>query len=576
MQIWVEFAFCLVLFFLWFYLDRLRVRSVHLRITGWSELLWGVFFLFLGSILDVSENLTYLRRFLSIGTTDFSAIMKVGLYILGILLIIISPLNWLSILLARKMRDEDEEKREDFLQSLLGELKDKTTLSDLFSSAFPEIIGFVKAQKGAAFLISEQELILSFSTGFSKEEIDGLSKLEIDDDALSRCAKDGECKVVKSVTDSEKRLASLIRDEQIASLICAPLSGTKDVLGVLAVFSRTGFKEEDALLLSSIGKGMGKLIEYINSQAEIKSRSEMAASLESQRRLLLDLVDSIPEADTKEILDKIVLTGTQLAQSDSCKIFWIDLENNTAQVIASSDPACTGGIRVISESPEIREVVEKGEIVFKTFESTDGGTKSSLALPLYVRDEILGGLVFEFKEYSPESTEVEIDLLESLAGFASPILHRRFLPEEGEIEEKPPEEKKEYIQPKTPRILAVDDQKAMRDLLDDVSKKLGYQIELATDGRTGLQMFEEDKFDLVITELDMPGLTGWDLSRKVKSSKPEVLVALIAEMSVPARLTNKYGIDFVLIKPFRIDDLIQIIKKAEKRRAKSSTGAGAK
>jgi len=119
MQVLVEFAFSLVLFFLWFYLDRLRVKSIRLELKGWTELLWGIFFIFVGSIVDVSENLPSLSKFLIVGDTPFSTIAKVGFYVLGFILVLISPLNWLSVLLEQRMTDDNKDRREKFLLSLI-------------------------------------------------------------------------------------------------------------------------------------------------------------------------------------------------------------------------------------------------------------------------------------------------------------------------------------------------------------------------------------------------------------------------------------------------------------------------
>jgi CheY-like chemotaxis protein len=566
MHIWVEFIFCLVLFFLWLFLDRLRLRSTRLGVTGWGQLLWGVFLLFAGSIVDVAENLAYCRELLTLGNTDFSAALKVGLYVPGILLVLISPLNWLSALLDRRMKQEDEQEREDFLQSLLGQLKDKTTLPDLFSAAVPEIIGFLKAHKGAVFLISGEELVLSFSSGFSKEEIDPLSRLKIDDDALSWCAKNNEPRMVKSLSESEKTLAGSIRDERIGSLICTPLSTRGKVSGVLAIFSRADFKEDDLLLVSSLGKEMGGMVEYINCQTEIRITSQKIEAVDSQRELLLDLFNSISELKTEEMLNTLAKKGAQLIHSDSCRIIQIDPQGKNAEIIASSDAASVGKKMAITEAPEIKEVVEKGEIVFKTFEVTEAGTNSLLALPLSIRSEIQGGLIFEFKEYSPVSSQVEIDSARSLASFASLVLLEQGLSQQAQARE-------EEVKARSLRILAIDDQETMRDLLSQMAKSLDYDIEVAPDANAGMTIFEEDSFDLVITELDLPGATGWDVCRKVRKSKPEVLVTLIAETFPKKRLIESYEIDFVLIKPFRLDQLIRIIQDAGTRRAKSSQQA---
>jgi len=505
-------------------------------------------------------------------------------------------------------------------------------VSDLFITVFPEIIGFLKAQKGAAFLTSEGDLVLSCSSGLSKESAEGLKRLQIEDDAISWCAKNNSPRVANSFSESEKRLVNLIGDEQAKSLICAPLSFRKRNLGVLAVFGQDEFTKEDLLVLSSVGNKMGEMIQYLNRDAEIRIQSEKLDSVEKQRKLLFDLLAAVSESKTEKILDRLVWTGAQMIHSDSCKIMEIDTENKTAAILTSSDSAQEGKKMDISESAEIKEVVEKREIVFKTFKATERGMKSFLALPLFVQDKTLGALVFEFREYSPSSTEVEIDLAKTLASLASFVLSHQSLSESIErqkglpltseildqlssdllnisgktqlllkqiqsskidshiipeelkkveqlatkmsqnireiqgqprLEEKISREEKEEIRPEGLRILAIDDQKVIRDILEDLSRSLGYQIELASDGEEGLRIFEKDNFDIVITESVMPRVSGWDVSREVKSLRPGVVVVLITgwEMPPEKKMLQDYGIDFILNKPFRLDQLNHIIQK---------------
>ena len=569
MQIWVEFALCLVLFFLWFYLDRLRLRSVGLGLTGWRQLLWGIFFLFLGSIADVSDNLVNSGRFLAIRNTGFLGVAKVGFYILGILLVVISPLNWLSALLDRRMKDEDERRREDFLHSLLSQLKNKATLPDLFAAALPEVIGFLRAEKGAGFLVSGQELLLSYGSGFSKEESAALNTLKMDGDALSWCVKNDKLKIVKTLSESEQTLAGLMRDERIRSLVCIPLSGRDRTLGVLAIFGRKEFEEEDVMALSSLGKDMGKMVEYIRCQAEIRVTCEKLDALGLQRELLLGLLNSTVEPSITERLNRIALKGSQLINANSCSLLEIDSESETAEIIASSDPASLGEKIVLSESREMKEVAQKGEIVFRSFEDAFGRPKSFLALPLFIQDQTFGGLVFDFKDYSPASTEVDIDSAKSLASFASLLLYHHRLSEK--VQARKEEAKKRAL-----RILAIEDQKTTGQLLEDMGSRLGYEIKVVPDARIGLENLERNSFDLVISESDMPGVMGWDVCRMVKSSRPDVLVTLIAEMPLPRHLTIKYGVDFVLIKPFTIGELVQIIEEAEKMKRQSPQGFDAR
>ncbi len=638
MQVLIEFAFCVVLFFLWIFLDRLRAKSIRLELKGWTELLWGVFFLFVGSILDLTENIPYLSKFLILGHTDFSTILKVGFYILGIIFVLISPLNWLGVLLDRRMKDEDEERTEKFLRSLIGELKDKTTLSDLFRVAFPEITGFLNAQKGAVFLISEEELVLAASYGFSKESIEAMKRFKIEDDTISWCAKNKSSRIVNYFSQSEKRLTELICDEQAVSLICSPLLSRKKNLGALAIFNNTEFAKENLLILSSLGEEMGEIIQYVNYEREIKSKSEEVDSLVEQKESLAELCESVSELKTDEILNRVAKVGVEMIHSDSCNVFEIDWENEKAILIASSDSGLPGKSTETFEYSEIKESAEKREIVFKRLETAEEKTKAILALSLFIQDQTLGVMSFEFGEYSSTATEVEIDLAKSLASFTSfVLLHHKlsksmektkkmpltveFLDElrkdliaisgktqlilnkiqkekadpdlisdelrgietlisrmsgtltggikvYPQVEEEIPEGKTVETKTQKLKILAINDKQVIRELLKDMSNSLGFKMELAIDWEEGLKIFEKDNFDLVIAELDLPQVSGWEISRDVKRMKPDVFVILLTEWTVPPekKMLEDYGVDFVLNKPFRLDQLNHIIQKVKELR----------
>lgn len=635
MQALIEFAFCLALFFLWIFLDRLRAKSSGLELKGWTELLLGVFFLFVGSILNVIENIPYFSKFLILGQTDFSTILKMGLYILGIILVLISPLNWLSVLLERRIKDKDKERTEKFLQSLVNEIKSKTKLPDLFNLAFPEITGFLKAQKGVAFLISGDELILAASYGFSKESVEAMKRFKMDDDIISWCAKNKSSRIMNSFSQSERRLTELICDEQAISLICSPLLSRRDSVGVLVIFNNTEFKKEDLLILSSLREVIGEMIQSIDYEREIKSKSEKVDSLLEQKESLAELCESVLESKTDEILDRVVKIGKKMLHSNSCSVFEIDSENKKSIIMASSESGLLGKSMEVSESSEINEAMEKKEIVFKTLETTDEGIKAVLVFPLFIQDQALGILMFEFGEYRPDTTEVEIDLAKSLACLTSfVLLHQNLsrsmgkekelassfefleelksgfstisertqllvdniqkgetdphllsnelkkiqlliselsefteieIPTYPQFEEKTLDVKEEEIKVEKLRILAIDDQQVIRDLLEDMSESLGYQIELAQDGEEGLKVFGKDNFDLVITELDLPQFSGWEVSREVKRLKPDVLVILLTEWTeLPEKkMIQDYEVDFVLNKPFRLDQLSHIIQKAK-------------
>jgi CheY-like chemotaxis protein/putative methionine-R-sulfoxide reductase with GAF domain len=115
---------------------------------------------------------------------------------------------------------------------------------------------------------------------------------------------------------------------------------------------------------------------------------------------------------------------------------------------------------------------------------------------------------------------------------------------------------------KTKKVLVIDDQPIVTDLLVSVLERMGYQSQVASSGTIGLEIFENDGFDLVITDLGMPDVSGWEVSRAVKTKKPQVPVVVITGWGVdpdPNKMKDSM-VDLIIYKPFQIDELEKIIR----------------
>ncbi|UCG39530.1 MAG: sigma-54-dependent Fis family transcriptional regulator [bacterium] len=119
------------------------------------------------------------------------------------------------------------------------------------------------------------------------------------------------------------------------------------------------------------------------------------------------------------------------------------------------------------------------------------------------------------------------------------------------------------------RILIVDDEPGMRSLLTRVMEKEGYAAHSAPDGVQALESMGRTEWDLVIADIDMPGMDGLALLRKIHEEKPSLPVIMITayatvESAVEAMKLGAY--DYIT-KPFQMDELKIVVAKAfEKRR----------
>ncbi|MBI3359269.1 MAG: sigma-54-dependent Fis family transcriptional regulator [Nitrospirae bacterium] len=118
------------------------------------------------------------------------------------------------------------------------------------------------------------------------------------------------------------------------------------------------------------------------------------------------------------------------------------------------------------------------------------------------------------------------------------------------------------------KILVVDNEKSMRDLLAIMLQKEGYFIDTADDGDTALAILAKDNFDLIITDIKMPRMNGVTLLHEAKAVSPETIVIMMTayastETAVEAMKEGAYD---YLTKPFRLEEVSLIIQNALERK----------
>ncbi len=121
------------------------------------------------------------------------------------------------------------------------------------------------------------------------------------------------------------------------------------------------------------------------------------------------------------------------------------------------------------------------------------------------------------------------------------------------------------------RILAIDDQTVILDLITAMCHSLGYRVTTAASGEEGVRLAAETRFDIVLADLAMPGMSGLEVANRVKKLDPDVPVVLVTGWEVaiePAQL-EAAGVSGLLHKPFRIEQLTDIINSAATRQSTS-------
>lgn len=114
------------------------------------------------------------------------------------------------------------------------------------------------------------------------------------------------------------------------------------------------------------------------------------------------------------------------------------------------------------------------------------------------------------------------------------------------------------------RILVIDDEDIVRTSCNRSLTPEGYEVKMARNGIDGMKMLENEKFDLVLTDLKMPDMDGIEVLRRIKVEWPQVEVIIITGYQTvdTAVKSIKLGAYDYIEKPFTPDALIAAVKKA--------------
>jgi DNA-binding NtrC family response regulator len=115
-----------------------------------------------------------------------------------------------------------------------------------------------------------------------------------------------------------------------------------------------------------------------------------------------------------------------------------------------------------------------------------------------------------------------------------------------------------------PRILLIEDDPGTASALKRVLQAEGYVMELVERGDDGLALAKSQSFDLVLTDLKLPGVSGMDLAIQLRAAKPKLPIVIITAHGTTdtAIEATKIGAYEYLIKPFEVDDLIDVVAAA--------------
>ena len=113
------------------------------------------------------------------------------------------------------------------------------------------------------------------------------------------------------------------------------------------------------------------------------------------------------------------------------------------------------------------------------------------------------------------------------------------------------------------KILVVDDEQFVRDLLVKILARKGHQVRGAADAQAALDALARETFDLVLTDVVMPGIDGFELLRRVKGAWPGMKVVVLTGYARRQSISDflLYGADEYLAKPFQVHELLAAVDR---------------
>ncbi len=112
-------------------------------------------------------------------------------------------------------------------------------------------------------------------------------------------------------------------------------------------------------------------------------------------------------------------------------------------------------------------------------------------------------------------------------------------------------------------ILVIDDEKTICDLLKEFLESEGLRVTVATGGHTALELLKQQAFPIVLTDLNMPEVSGWEIARYVRKHHPDSAIIMLSgwEETIQELNAKEPTIDFILQKPVSFNKLSEFINK---------------
>ncbi|ODS30762.1 MAG: two component sensor histidine kinase [Candidatus Scalindua rubra] len=136
-----------------------------------------------------------------------------------------------------------------------------------------------------------------------------------------------------------------------------------------------------------------------------------------------------------------------------------------------------------------------------------------------------------------------------------------------EMIEKRDEKVLPVVEVEKAKVLVIDDKPEIAMLLSDILSSQGHQTHVFNSGKDGIEAFKKGDYDMLVTDLGMPDISGWEVISVAKQINPRVLIGMVTGWDIAVDEAKQKGVDFIIHKPFRPNQIKQAVTNAFKSKA---------
>ena len=117
------------------------------------------------------------------------------------------------------------------------------------------------------------------------------------------------------------------------------------------------------------------------------------------------------------------------------------------------------------------------------------------------------------------------------------------------------------------KILVVDDENDIAELIKDILEDEGYSISIANDGKSAINLIKEEKFDLILLDIMMPDISGTEVCANIRNETAAPIIFVTAKTNLTSKLVGfEVGADDYITKPFVNEELVARVKAHLRRK----------